>query len=311
MATILIIDLNETNRPFLISLLRANPHRELENTVIFYSPIDLLKEVPELFNARDADYVLIDTCASRDNILQQVMSSIDERVASGTYQNEIASTLAHELTQPLLIIKTYIAGCIRRIEENVIDKDQLIAAMKSAISQVEIVGNKIHRIKNFIHKGTLQVEKTCINEVIKNTLFILEDELKKMRIHIVFDLDPNLSPVKVDKMQIEQVLLNLINNSLEAMSAAKTPHPELRLQSQKIDSHTLTVSIADNGPGIDNQVIETLFTPFFTTKKNGMGIGLRICRNIIEAHGGRINAKAQPKGGSLFQFTLPITDYEN
>ncbi len=228
------------------------------------------------------------------------------RVARVNSMGEMASALAHELSQPLTVINTYVSGCIHRLEGGVKDTTLIIHAMKKAMLNVELAGAIIHRMKNFVRDGELHAEKILITVVINKVVSLIHDETKDKRIRIHVDCEENLPLIYADKIQIKQVLFNLIRNAIEAMRHAKTPKPTLTIKAAK--AQTLMVSVLDNGPGIALNISDLLFSPNVSTKLDSMGMGLAICRTIIEAHGGQLRVSNSPLSGACFQFTLPLMD---
>ncbi len=224
---------------------------------------------------------------------------------------EMASTLAHELNQPLTVINTYLSGCILRLEQGKSDPAAIIQAMKKAMQNVTLAGEIIHRMKNFVRQGKLHYEKISMSDVIKEALSLIQDDIKDIPLTIHLDFTEDLPLIDADKVQIMQVLSNLIRNSVDAVRAAKTGHHRINIATEKSNSHAIMVRIKDSGVGIKGAINNVMFTPYFTTKADGMGMGLSICRTIIEAHGGQLSATNLPEGGACFQFTLPIAYEES
>lgn len=225
---------------------------------------------------------------------------------------EMASSLAHELTQPLTVIRTYISACILRLQEIPSPKNQaIIDGMKKAANQVSRMGLIIHNMKNFIRKGITTYEKVSINHLLKEALFFFEHIINSKKISLKIDYDENSSIVLADSIKIQQVLINLVRNAVQAMEQAKTVDPKIHIYTTTYNKSSITVNIKDNGPGIDAAIIDQIFTPYFTTRPDGLGMGLAICQTIIEAHKGRIQAFNSPEGGAIFQFTLPVASHAN
>lgn len=231
-------------------------------------------------------------------------------IARVSSMGEMASALAHELNQPLTVINSYVSGCIHRLEKNTDEKESIIDAMKKAMQHVELAGQIIHRMKNFVRHGELHYEIILINDLIKEALRLIQYEIQDISLTINLELAEDLPKIEVDKIQIEQVLLNLMRNGFEAMLTAKTPKPILTISTEYLTSHVIKITIKDNGPGINMNMKDRLFVPYFTSKTRGMGMGLAICRTIIEGHGGQISAQTSLEGGACFQFTLPVTQHE-
>ena len=219
---------------------------------------------------------------------------------------EMASTLAHELNQPLATITNYSKGSIRRLEAKNPNLEEVLTALKKIAKQSQRAGEIIHNIKTFVGKGKLSLVNVLIKDLIEDAIALLEFELQQTNIDIQFSLENPQQIITVDKLQLEQVIINLLRNSIEAMREAKTMHPKIFIRSKLLDTHTLEISFIDNGPGFTQEISEQLLKKYFTTKSNGMGMGLAICRTIIEAHGGHIVAQPVPEGGACFHFTLAV-----
>lgn len=220
---------------------------------------------------------------------------------------EMSSALAHELNQPLTTIANYVKGCVHRLNSGEYDIKQLINALQRASQQTERAGAILHRIKNFVGRSKLYLELVSINELINNISTLLPDEAEMENIQLLIILDKQSPPqMLLDKIQIEQVLLNLLRNSIDMLKDCRHPKPLLIIETKLKNKRTLIIQVKDNGLGIAADISGKLFDLYFTTKKNGMGVGLSICRTIIEAHDGRISAANNPQGGACFQITLPI-----
>lgn len=217
---------------------------------------------------------------------------------------EMASGLAHELNQPLTAIANYTRGCIRRLQSKTPDIPAIISAIDLSASEAERAAKIIKRLRNFVSKGDISKKPVHINDVIYMVAEITASDIKRNHIKLQLDLLNPLPLVKADHIQIEQVVLNLLRNSMEAMQGSPTP--------MAITVHTreaggnIIVSVKDSGPGINGDSLNRLFHPFFTTKKQGMGLGLSISRSIIEAHGGQLELISGDHGGCLFEFMIPI-----
>lgn len=221
---------------------------------------------------------------------------------------EMASTIAHELNQPLAAIANFCQGCVVKLENGHYSIEELLHAMKLAASQSERAGEIIHRMKNFVRKGTLYYETADINKVVAKAVTLIDYEMREKMINITFEFTERLPLIQIDKLQIEQVIINLIRNAVEAMDELPaSAQRRLTIQTECIKNHVIAVNVKDVGPGFSEAHADKLFDIYFTTKETGMGMGLSICRTIIEAHGGGMNAQNNPDGiGACFQFTLPI-----
>ena len=215
---------------------------------------------------------------------------------------QMGAALAHELNQPLAAIVNYLLAA-RRLLQSVPEAPARIGeAMEKAAAQADRAGQVIRRLREFVARGETDRRNENVNALIEEAAALALVGAKSAGVTTRLTLRPDLPPVMVDKVQIQQVLLNLIRNALEAMDASK--ERTLTVEAVAADG-MVTVMVADTGPGLSAEVAQNLFQPFVTTKARGMGVGLSICRSIIEAHGGRIWASPRAGGGTTFAFTVP------
>jgi two-component system sensor histidine kinase DctS len=217
---------------------------------------------------------------------------------------EMASTLAHELNQPLSAIASYATGCLNRLESGSVSADELMPPITRLGEQARRAGKIIRRIHDFVRKSEPATANCALNDVVEGAVGFLEAEARKRCITVDLDLTNPSPRVMADRILIEQVVLNLTRNAMEAMGQSPRPDRVLSIGVTAENGQAL-VRIADSGCGIAQDVADSLFTPFFTTKEDGMGMGLNICRSIIESHRGRLWFEPNPEGGSVFLFTLP------
>ncbi|WP_165967730.1 ATP-binding protein [Sapientia aquatica] len=222
-----------------------------------------------------------------------------------TTMGEMASGIAHEINQPLTAILSYNQACIRLIQEEHPDKEEIIRAMQSAALQAKRAGKIISRLRSFVTKKRAPVELIQINQLIQNVLTLIEHDLRDHEIAIDIDLIQSPALIAADGIQVEQVILNVIRNAMEAMSDVEPPQKVITIRStQEFDR--VAVSIKDHGSGIAKDDADQLFNPFFTTKKDGMGLGLTISTSIVESYGGQLSARNLEHGGAEFIVTFPI-----
>jgi len=239
--------------------------------------------------------------------LQSELIHVSRVSAMGT----MASTLAHELNQPIAAIANYVEAV----------RDQLLApdpdefpmmreALDDAAKDALRAGHIVRRLREFVARGEVERTVEALPTLISEASVFGLMGARERGIEPRFALDPRASPVLVDRIQIQQVLVNLIRNACEAM--AESPIRELEVSSMLDGPELVRVTVADTGPGIAPEIGDRLFTAFVSTKQDGMGLGLSICRTIVEANGGRIWVDARNGGGSAFHFTLPraATDEE-
>jgi C4-dicarboxylate-specific signal transduction histidine kinase len=229
------------------------------------------------------------------------------RTARLITMGEMASMLAHELNQPLAAIANYCAGGVARIEAGASVED-VLPAMKKASVQAERAGKIIRRIREFVKKSEPRRAAVQVAAILDDALGFAEIDAHRLGIHLVLDVAPALPPVFADRLMIEQVVLNLVRNGFDAMKDAQDEERKLTVRASPGDGRMVEIAVIDRGHGISAENRERLFTPFFTTKGEGMGMGLNICRSIIEFHDGSIIVESNPEGGTIFAFTLPIEE---
>lgn len=220
---------------------------------------------------------------------------------------EMASGMAHEISQPLGAIVNYTRGCVRHLENNAHDRDQLKNIMEKAAIQAERAGEIVQRLKNFFCKGQLVKTSCKINNVIRETVSLMKNELTTSQTKIDFSFDKDIPFIFIDKIQMQQVVLNLIQNAIEAMQESYVKEKRIHVQTKSTNSDTIEVTINDTGSGFSKEIINKVFMPFFTTKAHGRGMGLAICRSIIEAHGGQFTINPNTNNISWIRFSLPIS----
>ena len=231
--------------------------------------------------------------------LQSEMARLSRLTAMG----EMASTLAHEINQPLSAIANYMQGCGRLIDGIEHPNAQKIHdALAESTHQTLRAGQIIRQLREFVARGETEKRPENINKLIEEASALALVGAKEQGVKTIFRFDPRTGPVLVEKVQIQQVLVNLIRNAIEAMQGC--PRKELVVETALLDQGMVEVRVADTGSGLAEEIAPRLFQPFVTTKPAGMGVGLSISKRIVEAHGGEMWAEPNPGGGTLFRFTL-------
>jgi len=218
---------------------------------------------------------------------------------------EMASSLAHELNQPLAAITSYLAGALNRVRDGRLTEKELTEVLEITAAQATRAGNIVHRIHAFMSRREPHRAECDLNHIAAGAISMLEPEADQQGARIRLDLAPRLPVLNGDSVLLEQVVLNLARNGIEAMSDAPADRRQLRVRTEVRDGK-VTVSVADQGAGVAPDVARKLFSPFFTTKPAGMGMGLNICRSIVELHSGKLWFEPNAVGGSVFCFSLPV-----
>ncbi|MBR0566639.1 PAS domain S-box protein [Azoarcus sp. L1K30] len=218
---------------------------------------------------------------------------------------EMASTLAHELNQPLAAIASYNSGCINRIDAGEVDPAELREIHEKIGRQARRAGEIIRRVHDFVRRSEPKHESIDLNGVIREAVGLVEADSRKRQMRLEIDLAPQSPRVMADPVMIEQIMVNLVRNGMDAMRTTPAKSRVIRIRTRSA-ANTAEVRVIDHGSGIDGETAEHLFQPFFTTKNEGMGMGLNICRSIAELHHGRLTFEPNPSGGTIFILTLPV-----
>jgi two-component system sensor kinase FixL len=243
---------------------------------------------------------------AQERRMQELQSEL-VHVSRLTAMGEMASSLAHELNQPLSAITSYLRGAATLLKVDPIDKRRIGEALDRSAGQALRAGDIIKRLREFVSKGETQHALEHPAVLLEEAAALALVGAKEQGVRVSLRCDHDLPDVVVDKIQIQQVALNLIRNALEAMETASRRELTVSVTRQK---DLALFSVADTGSGIAPEIAQHLFQPFVTSKADGMGVGLSICRTIIEAHGGRILARPNDGGGTIFEFTLPFAERE-
>ena len=236
--------------------------------------------------------------------LQEIQAEL-ARLARINELGEMASTLAHELNQPLAAIANYVQGSRRllaRLDGPV--AEQIGQAMEETARQSLRAGQIIRHLREFVTHGETERHAEDIQNLVEEAAALALVGSRELGVHTVFNFNGNASTVQVDRVQIQQVLINLMRNAMEAMRESEVR--ELQVNISGHDAGYVVVEVSDTGPGVSEEMSPRLFQPFVSTKAGGMGIGLSISKRIIESHGGELSTRGNERGGATFSFTLPV-----
>ncbi len=253
----------------------------------------------------DGDYLgFIGTCVDvTEQKLFEIIRVEMEHVDRLNIAGEMTSGLAHELSQPLTAANTYLDVCLRRMAENSWDHAALQNTVMRAHDQTKRAGQIISHLKDMVRKQKQERTLLDINSVVTDSIKFLEYELHQSLVSVTLDTSTLPLPLApVNKIEIEQVLINLIKNAIDSMRS--TPRRELHIVTRVLESGSILVKISDTGTGLAEEDMERIFNPFHTSKKDGLGLGLAICRSLIESYGGKIWAEKKEDEGAEFNFTL-------
>jgi len=225
-------------------------------------------------------------------------------VARVATMGELTSSIAHEVNQPLAAIVTNGNACLRWLSNSTPNVDEAKQSVSRIVRDGHRASEVVGRVRAFFKKAEPEKTEIDVNKLIEDVISMVDGEVRGHRVHVRTELTPDLPPALADRIQVQQVLLNLVINGIEAMSAVNGLR-ELRIKSRSDDKGSVQVSVEDTGTGFSSEDADKLFQAFFTTKQNGLGMGLSISRTTIEAYGGRLWATRSENGGAVFEFTLP------
>jgi C4-dicarboxylate-specific signal transduction histidine kinase len=220
---------------------------------------------------------------------------------------QMSASIAHEINQPLGAIVLYAVTGLRWLAKDTPNIEEATQALKNIVGSGNRASQVIETIRAMFKNEPSSRMLIDINGAIREVLTLLQIELDEHEVLTKVTLKEGLPRVMADRVQLQQVILNLVRNAIEAMSSTAAGSRILRITSDAIETEACMVSIEDSGPGIGSEMLERIFEPFFTTKSKGMGMGLSICRSIIEAHGGRLSAASAKPHGAIFEILLPLS----
>jgi C4-dicarboxylate-specific signal transduction histidine kinase len=269
--------------------------------------VRVAERTAELKNANDALVRQMAEQRRTEETLQATRAEL-ARAARITTIGELTASIAHEVNQPLAAVVANADACVAWLSRERPDLAEARSAAERATRGATRASEVIARIRSLITKATPEKSSVQINRIIEQTAALAEGQAARNHVAIKLELSPDLPVVFGDSIQLQQVILNLIVNGIEAMTSITDRPKMLTLRTQPENNGQMRVSVQDSGVGLNEEVMGRLFEPFFTTRSKGMGMGLSISRSIIEAHRGRLWAESNGLGGATFQFTLPSED---
>lgn len=231
-----------------------------------------------------------------------------ELLAHQQIASQTAAAIAHEINQPLISVSAYSEAALHMLRDGVKRKDKLQRALEGAVQQAQRAGRALHELLDFLHKGETATESMDLNQVVAEAVKLVEKG-NHCTCKVVLEQDPDLPPVQINRLQIQKVVINLVQNACEAMHAKGEQHDAITIRvtvRHMADVPMAQVSVYDRGPGFSAESIKRAFDPFFTTKTNGIGLGLAISRALVEANGGQLWVDPAPGPGAVLHFSLPF-----
>jgi two-component system sensor histidine kinase DctS len=260
---------------------------------------------------RDADGRQVGWMSSIIDVSEQKQAAERERqqqerlqsAARLTTMGEMASSLAHELNQPLGAITSYLAGSVNLLERGDVPKEEIAAALSKASAQAQRAGQVIRRVHEFVRKQEPKRVPVGVSALLEDCRALIDLQARRDGVRVSVTVEPGLPPVHGDPVLLEQVILNLTRNGIDAMAERSPEHRRLEITAARLGAW-VRIGVRDYGSGIDEALAEQIFSPFFTTKREGMGMGLSICRSIVELHDGRLGFR-RLADGTEFHLQLP------
>ena len=222
-----------------------------------------------------------------------------------TTLGELTASIAHEVNQPIAGVVANADAALRWLASHPPNIEEARQALEGIVEDGKRTGEIVTRVRALVKKMPARKERLHINEIILEVVSLTQSEVQRNGIALRMQLSKDLPAISGDRIQLQQVVLNLILNAVEAISGVSKGPRELLIGTEKADSNGVRVAVRDSGIGLESQSLDRLFGPFYTTKPDGMGMGLSICRSIVEAHGGQVRASRNVGPGATFQFTLP------
>lgn len=265
------------------------------------------------FPLRDADGRVFRVAGVTDDITERKQAESSARSHQATLAHalrvgsvgELGLGLAHELNQPLSAIASYASGCVRRLRANDVDPEALAQVAEAIAAEAQRAGDIVRALRAHLHADAPRLERIGINDLIDEALHLVRGQAEGSGVRVHCELAEDLPTPQVDRIQLQQVLLNLVCNGIDAIGASSRARRLLMISTRSASPDAIEIIVSDSGDGF-TVATEQVFEPFYTTKEHGLGLGLPICRSIVEAHGGQIWAEAAPGTDTSFHVTLPV-----
>jgi C4-dicarboxylate-specific signal transduction histidine kinase len=294
-------------------------HADLDNaiTALQHGAYDYLRKPvnpPELFAALERCFERVNLLRDRTGALAALQASEERarnlqselaRVSRVSAVGEMAGAVAHEVNQPLFAIRNFCEACRSLIRSGDVDLDKVMCDLDSIDASAERAAEVLRRMRRFVTKSALRRSRVDLEEAVKEALHLAAPELKQTQTEAELDVAPGLPSVTCDRVLFQQALLNLVRNAIQAMSDNSQHERKLAIRVADAPPDAIEIAVRDNGPGTPVEDIDRLFDPFYTTKPEGLGLGLSVCQSIIRAEGGRLVAAPNRDRGMEFRFTLP------
>jgi C4-dicarboxylate-specific signal transduction histidine kinase len=267
---------------------------------------DTTVDVPEIGRGDELGAMASAVQVFKESIIQGQRAQTElAHVNRVTSMGQLTASIAHEVNQPIAAVVTNAEAALRWMSNQPANLGEVRSALEAIAKDGKRAGEVIGRIRTLIRKAPSRRDRFDLNEAILDLIALVRSEVLRHGVILETQLLPHLT-VQGDRVQIQQVILNLVFNAVEAMDAIQERPRELKISTERAASGDIRVTVRDTGPGLDPSGIDQLFEAFYTTKPSGMGMGLAICRSIIEAHGGRMWASTTESSGAAFHFTLPL-----
>ena len=293
-----------------------------EDTNVFDDKLGIWLEVRSRYitwvDGSLAQVVIATDVTARHEAQEQAQKQSEKAQAASRLitMGEMASSVAHELNQPLAAIANYCSGMISRLQRQQLEPEALLSALEKTTKQAQRAGQIISRIRTFVKRSEPSVSSTKVSDIVSDALELAQIELRRQDVRLNYYMAARMPNVMADPILIEQVLINLIKNGAESVSHAKRPHNqrevELNVRPTEVDGQKVVeFQVRDTGTGIPDEIKERIYDAFYSTKSEGMGIGLKLCRSIVESHHGRMNVENIYNGstitGCCFSFWIPVS----